>query len=449
MSNIMFTSQNKWIPGAYINFIGKASTVGTIGDRGVVAIGLPMSWGSGAIKVTAEQFLSGESLKLIGVDLNDALATTLPYRLAFAKANTAYFYRTNETGSTKAQATFQTDGVAKAKYAGVAGNKISFAIEAGATKFNVIIKMNGQVVEEHYDVDVTTAFESDFIEFTAVPDVPTATSSDVTLAGGTDSTTQVLTGMKTALDNKVFNTVSVYGLKTTTANNATVKGWVESWRTNGKKVQGVIYDAYTAGTAQTAADEEGVIIVHQGFVAGGETVDEDLFPIWVASMTAGCAVNESLTAAFVENGTDIVAPVDVTNYEECLKTGRFILAYRADGGIKVMKDINSYHGFTATKGYAFSKNRVVRVLDQLGNDITRIFEANYEGKQSNNKVGRTLFRNELQNICNQLYTMGAIEEPSIENITVEQGINVDAVVVTMGVQPVDSIELLYLTVNVG
>ena len=38
-------SQNKKIPGAYINFISRATANAALGERGIVAMGLKMDWG--------------------------------------------------------------------------------------------------------------------------------------------------------------------------------------------------------------------------------------------------------------------------------------------------------------------------------------------------------------------------------------------------------------------
>ena len=435
--------QNKVIPGAYINIVSKASTVGTLGDRGTVAVAMPMSWGTGAIKVTGEELLNGKSLEKIGVDLNDDI---LKYRVALSGANACWFYRTNEngTGSAKASVTVTDSWSIEAKYTGVAGNNIKVDISAGSTSWNVTVSMKDTVVEQLLNVTPVAGYETDFIKFVAVPTVITAYNAQ--LSGGADGSTQDLSGMYNALANKTWQCLAVYGCKTNTAYNSTIITAIENYRdNNGKKVQGVVYqDVDTPNTT----NNEGIIVVHQGFKTATETVDEDLFPIWVASATAGANVNESLTARVVENAIEIIGAVDSADYEDVINDGRFFLAYRADGAIKVMKDINSFNQFQTSKNYEFSKNRVMRTLDEIANDIDLIFERNYEGKQSNDKTGRLLFKNELHNVLTQLYEVGAVDEPSMDDITVEQGSAIDAVVVTLGVRPIDAMEILYLTVEV-
>ena len=40
-----FLTYNKVLPGAYINFISKARALGSIADRGVMAMALKNNWG--------------------------------------------------------------------------------------------------------------------------------------------------------------------------------------------------------------------------------------------------------------------------------------------------------------------------------------------------------------------------------------------------------------------
>ena len=115
----------------------------------------------------------------------------------------------------------------------------------------------------------------------------------------------------------------------------------------------------------------------------------------------------------------------------------------------VEKDINSLHSFTVDKNYAFSKNRVVRCLDEIGNTTALVFNRNYCGKVDNNDVGRNLYKTELISMMDQLQGIGAVQNfKGTSDITVLPGNDVDSVVVDLLVQPVDSMEKLYMTVNV-
>ncbi len=71
------------------------------------------------------------------------------------------------------------------------------------------------------------------------------------------------------------------------------------------------------------------------------------------------------------------------------------------------------------------------------------------GKCANDEDGRALFREELFAYLKNLYDLRAVEQPQLSDIEVRRGETADSVIVEMGVQPVDSMEKLYMTVTVG
>ena len=54
-----FTTQNKKLPGAYMNFVSASKATSTIGERGVAALAIECDWGvdTGIFTVTAEDFM--------------------------------------------------------------------------------------------------------------------------------------------------------------------------------------------------------------------------------------------------------------------------------------------------------------------------------------------------------------------------------------------------------
>ena len=40
-----YQTQNKVLPGAYINFVSRPRAMGTMGERGTVCIGMALDWG--------------------------------------------------------------------------------------------------------------------------------------------------------------------------------------------------------------------------------------------------------------------------------------------------------------------------------------------------------------------------------------------------------------------
>ena len=446
-----WTVQNKIRPGAYINFVSVPKAIGTLGERGTVAVGMPMTWGPAneLIRLTGDDLLNGASLAKVGVTAVDTEAS-LPYRVALAGCFNALLFRT-DVGGTKATATIAEDTLnVSAKYAGTTGNAITVVIakdkpEPGSNTIQVLV--NG-LLREFFVVTKITEFadvESEFVDFEVVDegaDVPTV--AGVALTGGTNGeiSQDVYPNFWSLLDTKDFQCVAMYDTDSTIA--PLLKSKVEIWREKrGKKVQAVVYD-------YTAADYEGIISVNQGFKTQTETVDTTMFMLWVASMTAGAQVNESLTAAVVEGAVEIINPVLEDEIEDALKVGKFIITYRQDGAVCVEKDINTLHSFTVDKNYAFSKNRVIRCLDEIGNSTALIFNRNYAGKVDNDAIGRNQYKTELISMFDSLMGLRAITNfDGAKDITVLPGEAVDAVVVDAVVQPVDSMEKLYMTVNVN
>lgn len=445
-----WTVQNKVRPGAYINFVSVPKPVGTLGERGTVAVGMPMTWGptDKIIRLTGDELLNGTSLAKVGTTAMDTEAS-LPYRVALAGCFTALLFRT-DVGGTKATAELTTDKLSvNAKYAGTSGNNLAVVIvkdkpEAGSYTIQV---MYSNILKESFivkNVNDLKDIESEFVDFVVseeATDIPA--TAGTALTGGTNGTVssdQYATFLK-LLDTQNFQSVAIYG--TDGAIPSTLKEKVEIWREKrGKKVQAVVYN-------YTAADYEGIISVNQGFKTPTDTVDQSLFPVWVASMTAGAQVNQSLTAAAVEGATEIINPIGEDEIEDALNTGCFVLSYRQDGAVCVEKDINSLHTFTADKNYAFSKNRVIRCLDEIANSVSLAFNRSYAGKVDNDSHGRDTLKAEIITLMDSLSDMSAIQNfEGADDITVMPGESVDSVVIDIAVQPVDSMEKLYMTVNV-
>jgi hypothetical protein len=115
----------------------------------------------------------------------------------------------------------------------------------------------------------------------------------------------------------------------------------------------------------------------------------------------------------------------------------------------VLKDINSFVSTTKAKNEDFTLNQVIRVLDQIANDIAVLFNESYSGKVPNDKAGRYSLWGDIAKYCEDLQTIRAIEDFSDENLTVTKGEDKTAVVVDLTTTPVCAMEKLYMTVYVN
>ena len=71
------------------------------------------------------------------------------------------------------------------------------------------------------------------------------------------------------------------------------------------------------------------------------------------------------------------------------------------------------------------------------------------GKVDNNPTGRGLFKGDLISYANELQRLSGIQEfNGTDDISISQGNDLDSVLVDWYIKPVDSMEKLYMTVNV-
>lgn len=442
MAGGIFSSMNKIRPGAYINFALEKDSTLNIGERGITTMAMPLNWGSTGelIELTADEFVNGNTLQKIGLVNSDS--EVLPLKLAFENCNKILVYNTSGTG-TKASKTL-TDGlVITAKYAGTFGNKIAILIKAADELFTVETYADGYFVDSQTVSGISDLVNNDFVDFSGTGTL--AVTESTLLVGGTTGTevssTTYLPLYFNLLKSKRFNTLAIL---TTTATDITsaiefARNMIE---TEGKYIQVVVANA-------TNANYEGVINVVNGIVLTDNTqVPANIFTAWVAGASAGANLTESLTGKILYNASSIINPLNNTAIETGLKNGKFILSLNQNGTVKVEKDINSLHIFTNEKSYLFSKNRVIRELYGIAVGIQDIWEMVYMGKVSNNENGRTLFRASIINYLTDLQNNGAIEDFNVDSVIVEKGADIDSVIASIAIKPVDSMEFLYMTINV-
>ena len=115
-----FLTYNKVLPGAYINFVSKARALGTIADRGVMAMALKNNWGeeNKIISITAEDFQKN-SLSIFGYEYTSQ--NLKPIREVFKNAKEIKYFRLG-TGE-KARAVIGNLTI-NAKYSGTRGYSI-------------------------------------------------------------------------------------------------------------------------------------------------------------------------------------------------------------------------------------------------------------------------------------------------------------------------------------
>lgn len=335
----VFVTQNKVLPGSYINFVNASKANSTVGERGTVAIALTLGKVTGTvIEITKENFVS-DSENLLGFTYDADELKAL--REIFCHASKCLIY---DKG---------------------AEDEVADVVKA----------------LEPYDFNVVCAYT------------------------------------KEALDIAAYITA------------------IKSWRDDmGKKCQVVVYNA-------TSADHEGVINVVSTVKEG----DTHALVAWVAGAEAGCAINSSCTNMKYDGEYTIVTDKTQSELEDCLENGQFAF-HLVYGDVCVLEDINSLKTITTDKGEDFKSNQTIRVIDQIANDIAKLFNTKYLGKIPNNASGRVSLWADIVAHHRQLESIQAIENFDSTLVTVEQGANKKSVVVNDVVTVVNSMAQLYMTV---
>lgn len=429
-----FLTQNKVLPGAYINVVSAMMATLSVSDRGIVAVPIELDWGKDEVVFTvdATQIIS-DSLKLFGY------AYTAPEMLfireLFRHASRVHFYRLN-TGD-KASATVGTAITATAKHSGTAGNNITVSVAVNVddgTKFDVTTYYGTQRVETQIVATADELVGNDFVDFSG-------TGAPVVDAGTplTNGTNGAVTGVEhqaalTAFEPYAFNT-----LPCPTNDGAIIDLYVAYVKANrddiGKKFQVVVY--------REQADYEGVINVEN-------TVDNTNVAglvFWTAGAEAAAQINQSVTNDVYDGELEVNVSYSQSELETNLQDGKFMF-HRVGDEIRVLSDINSFTSFTQEKSKDFQSNQIIRIVDDSANNIAASFNNFYLGKTQNNAAGRTAFWNDIVTYHQSVEGLGAIENYNPDEVTVTEGTDKDAVVVDNPIEPVVAMAKLYMTIIV-
>ncbi|MEK5480308.1 phage tail sheath family protein [Paenibacillus sp. FSL R5-0407] len=437
MAGGTWNTQNKVRPGIYINTVSEPKAVGTVGERGIVALALSLSWGPEKQVVTVEA--GADTTGVLGFDINDP--ALLLVRESLKRAKTLLLYRLN-TGI-KATGT-AGDLTATALYSGERGNDISFVVQANIDepgKFDVKTLVAGAEVDSQTVAAITELTTNGWVDWSGTGDL--AATAGVNLAGGTNGvvTNADHTAFLAALELLDFNTVGL------TVDDMTLKplytAFVRRLREDeGKKVQAVVAN-------YPLADYEGVISVKNGVVlSDGTTLTAVQAVAWVAGATAGATMSQALTYTAYDDAVDVSPRYSNSQIEAALLAGEFLFS-PSNGRAIVEQDINTFHSFTPEKGRHFRKNRVLRVLDGIANDLKATFENFYLGKVDNNADGRNLLKSEAISYMNTLQAINAVQNFDAQSdVTLGAGNETDAVYAEIAAQPVDSVEKIYMKVRV-
>ena len=422
-----FISQNKKLPGTYINFASAQSASSSIGERGVAAMAIEMDWGKDGeiIEVTSESFAK-DSLKIFGYDYSNEKLKGL--RDLFKNIKKAYFYRLNSGNKA-------TTDIATAKCSGTRGNDIRIVVAKNIddeTKYDVITYLGTKEVDKQTVETVSELVENDYVTFTMESLQVTAGKN---LTGGTngDVSGEAHQNFLDKLESYQVNAIGCTA-KDQSTSNLYVQYAKRLRDEQGIKFQVVLYN--------NAANYEGVVNVKNTTAE-----DDSALVYWVTGVIAGCEINKSNTNKTYDGEYTINADYTQAQLEASIDAGEFTL-HKVGDEIRVLVDINSLVDTTSEKGEEFKSNQTIRVLDQIASDVASVFNSKYLGKIANNEAGRTSLWSDIVTLFKDYQTLQAIENFEDEDISVEIGNDKKSVTINTSVQVINAMEKLYMTVVV-
>jgi Phage tail sheath protein subtilisin-like domain/Phage tail sheath C-terminal domain/Phage tail sheath protein beta-sandwich domain len=432
--------------GIYFRFTSAAQRRLSVGQRGKVAIPLILSWGEPKKFIEIQD--DNDVTNKIGLDINDP--SLLLLNEARKKSKSVLLYRVNE--GVKATATISPGVTAEAIYGGAKGNEILIRISTNVldnTKKDVTTFVSNKEVDKQTVANASELKANSWVKF-----IGSGTLTDtagITLSGGANGTptNADYTDFLAAAETEYFDTIAL-PVDSDEQLKTTFVSFVKRVRdSQGVKIVGVL--------PNYAADYEGIINVTNGVVlSDGTILSPDKAVAWVAGASAGATINQSLTFVEYEGAIDVVPRYDNDEIIERLKNGEFLFTYDArDKTVSVEKDINSFVSFSTVKNKKFSKNKIIRILDAINNDITREIKQEIKIRKERgqdipvNDDGIQIVNTLVTIYMNELQSGGAIKNFDPQNdIQISINEDGDGFFINIGVQPVDSAEKFYFGVEV-
>ena len=455
-----WTTQNKRRPGAYINTVGASQPkADTSLGRTLLVSDVTLNWGSkGIIELNS----NSDFKALLGEPLNTPELGAL--RETLKGALTVLFLNNND-GDKAAIANVALPWTFTAKYPGTKGNDLHVSVvkdpndntritvstiyETEVVDQQVIrtTTANGLKSNEYIDVNFTTN------EVPGVDDKPAtnklealANSTTYDLAGGTTKPVVITDLLNDALETAQFNVVTAAGFEPKNNIHQLIATAVQRLRDEeGYKVRAVV-PVYEGGYDY---NYEGISVVANGVVLeDGTQIDTTTAAGYFAGISSATDASKSLTYSEYPGAVSTNPSLNNESTIKALNDGLIVFTAKRGGRVVIEQDINSLTTFSDKKPKDFSKNRIIRTLDQIATESEEAFEDMFIGKVNNDSTGRDLFKANRVSYMSNLMKAGIIADFDSSDLTVEPGNDKDSILVNVAVTPVDSMEKLYMTIVV-
>lgn len=440
----IWTSQNKVLPGVYIRFKTGTALGLTVGERGVVTICEPMSWGPVA-QVTPVT-LTTDVTPITGYDItapqNRFLQEMFKGTNRTSAPTTILLYRPTASGSAQAKVT-TGELTATAVYPGARGNDISVVIteltEPEST-FTVSTVVDGAIVDQQTAAQISELVANAWVTFSGTGAL--AATTGAALTGGADGTVQsaAYSAYLTAIEPYKFD-IMVYDGSDSTVQTALLSFIERVNENNGQYCQLV-------ASGLSNPDIRYVININSPVtLSDGTELTPQQVTWWAGGASAGALYNQSLTYAQYPGAVSTTMQT-VDQFTQAVQAGNFVL-FAENGVVKVMQDINSLTTYTEDIGQVYSKNRVMRLCNTIANDIFQQFSESFIGVVNNNEQGRARFQAAIVGYLQEIQDNQGIQNFTSDDVEVLAGSAIDAIVVNVAIQAVDSVEKIYMTIEVS
>ena len=422
----VWTTQNKIIPGTYVNIVGK-NVNSSDNERGVVAVPVELDWGEAnkVITLTKEEF-ERDALILFGYEYDDPKLIKL--REVFRHATKAHIYRMCKDG-VKA-----SNDIAEAKFVGTRGNNITIVVKTNVdepSKFDVETMLDGKRVDRQIVAKSQDLVENAFVTFKQ-PSL--SASAGKPLISGTNGTT--ITGKE---HQEFLAKVEPYKfncLVCPSKDEATKKiytAFTKRLRDEiGQKFQTITHN-------YTAADYEGVISVKNN-------TEPDLV-YWVAGASASIPLNGTLLN--MEYDGEYAIDTDYTQFElEMCTRNKELVFHKSGEDVVLLNDINTLKTYTDIKTEIFTENKVIRVTDSIAIDTANIFNKMYLGNYTTLADDRVSLWNDVYSKLKEYETAKAINKLDPKDLKVLEGKDKDSVAIVGNLEIVRNMAKAYVTYNV-
>lgn len=445
MAGGVWTTQSKVRPGVYIRFKSGTGLGLTVGDRGVVAICEPMSWGPVGQVMTVDN--GADTTPYCGYPITEPGAMFL--REIFKGTNRTsaprqvLLYRPSATSSSQASAEI-SPLTATALYPGARGNSITVIVTEDADNedtFTVSTVVDGEIVDSQQAQTVQELTANAWVTFSGTGAL--AANTGTALTGGADGTVEATaySAFLSVIEPYDFDILIYDGTDSTvlTAMQSFVKRLADE---NGQYCQLVAAGMTNPDSRFVIDNETGVTL------SDGTELTKQQVCWWLGGAQAGAQYNQSLTYAAYPDAVTVSPVLTNSQVVAAINAGQFTL-FAEDNVVKVETDINSLVTYTQDIGKVYRKNRVIRLCNSIANDIYKQFSDNFIGVVDNDDTGRMQFRTAIVGYMTTLQNARAIQNFTAEDVEVLPGDDVDSIVVNVAIQAVDSVEKIYMTVTVS